>query len=148
MNLAQTIMRANLILLSLAFLVGCSGDDITGPTEPVHGLLPAPEGEVRVLVSIVDGEGQPFRPDQAWWYYTPNEQGQADKYETRCVNSNCMRYAVTGAAEGRVYVAASYRREHSDSHCLFLAYDALPVEVVAEAVPEVTLRMEEHLACE
>src|SRR5690606_24683247 len=136
-------MNASLALVIALTLFGCSADDLTGPGETGRTLLPAPEGEPRVIIDVVDEMGQPFRPDQAWWYYTPNGQGQTDEYEARCANAGCTRWAVTGATDGRVYVAASHQREHPDPYCLFGGYDAMSVEVDGEAVPEVTLRLEE-----
>ena len=141
-------MKAAIALVIVLTLFGCSADDLTGPGETGRTLLPAPEGEPRVIVNVVDEAGQPFRPDQAWWYYAPNEQGQTDEYEARCVNTGCTRWAVTGPTDGRVYVAASYQREHSDPFCLFGGYDARPVEVQAGEVPEVMLRLEEAEMCE
>lgn len=141
-------MKAAIALVLALALFGCSANDLTGPDETGPTLLPAPEGEPRVIVNVVDEAGQPFRPDQAWWYYTPNGQGQADEYEALCANAGCTRWAVTGAADGRVYVAASYQREHPDPYCLFGGYDAMPVEVEAGVVPEVMLRLEEAEMCE
>lgn len=141
-------MKATLALAIALMLFGCSADDLAGPSETGLALLPAPEGEPRVIVHVVDEAGQPFRPDQAWWYYAPGEQGRAGEYEARCADDGCTRWAVTGATDGRVYVAASYQREHPDSYCLFGGYDAMPVEVETGAVPEVTLRLEEAEMCE
>ncbi len=140
-------MRAPLAPLAMAvLLVGCSADDLTGPRGPE--LLPAPEGPTRVLINVVDGEGRPFRPDQAWWYYyTPVEGERTDEYEAVCVDAGCTQYAVTGAAAGRVYVAASYSRDHADPSCAYGGYDAMAVEVAEGAVPEVTLRLEESESC-
>lgn len=136
-----------LLLIALA-MAGCSTDDLTGPREAGRTLHPAPEGEPRVIVRVVDEAGQSFRPDQAWWYYTPDEQGRAEEYEARCANEACTRWAVTGAADGRIYVAASFEREHPDPYCSFGGYDAMPVEVEEGSVPEVTLRLEEAEMCQ
>lgn len=141
-------MKATTALLAALALAGCSEADPTGPTETERTLLPAPEGEAVVLIHVVDGAGQPFHPDQAWWYYAPDEEGYADEYEARCANDACTEYAVTGATPGWVYVGAAYQRAHPDPLCAFGGYGAMPVEVGGGVVPEVTLRLEEYEVCE
>jgi hypothetical protein len=143
-------MKTALPLLLVALVAGCSAADPTPSAETQKPtFLPAPGGETRIIVTVVDGDGEPFRPDYAWWYYTPDEQGnQAKEYEALCANEACTRWAVTGAEAGRVYVAASYQREHPDPYCLFGGFDANFVELTTESVREVTLRLEENEMCQ
>jgi hypothetical protein len=137
------------LFVLLVWLGACSQATVVGPghSQELLEFLPVPPGPILAVIHVVDEDGRPFRPDHAWWYYPPDEEGRAEEVLSRCLDRGCTRWGVTGA-KGRIYVGASVTRAiPNNAYCWITGYDARPVELSASSVPEVTLRLDRRESC-
>lgn len=114
----NNLMITSTLLLTLA---ACE------PTEREQTVDPS---EWSAIVKVIDQNGDPLSPDDAWWYLPPNGEDEVIETAMTCLDDDCTTFGVDLDVTGEFYVAASYSRDiEENEYCWFVGYDASPVSV-------------------
>lgn len=110
-------MRARFLLL--LFAIACEDDEWCAVAEGSS-----------VTVCVVDQHGQPFTPEQVWWYWPPEGGSYDGEHEAECINPACSLWTVPDTVTGDLFVSAFWRGPaHHDPACRYESYADQAVSV-------------------